>query len=260
MQPIKIDPVALFASVDCTCIRCKKSFTFLRRTASASKFAPTVCGECADAEMLRLRGLAGPTVKDDAATARLERWLAVCPPLYRLAGDPLPPGTPPDAADEMTRPDRLPSALLGDALGWKWGSRGLGLVGTSGLGKTRAMMLLVRRLVMDEGRDVEVVAETELAEAVVALAMADSAALARRLKRLCEVEVLFLDDLGQGRMSDRVEAALWHIAETRTKFFRPTLWTAQSNTENGLHGTTGNRRRADAIERRLTQFSTVCEF
>ena len=240
-----------------TCRYCRREFRFIRPPAGTlgASFTPTVCAACSDSPT-------GPgvTAAEDTATARLERWLAVCPPAYRLSGDPLPPGTPRDALAIMTVPDRLPPDLLAACLGWEYGVRGLGIVGSSGLGKTRAMMLLLRRLIMEDGRDCEYVSETELADSVISLALTDGAALSRRLARLCTVDVLFLDDLGQGRMSDRVEAAMWHIAETRTKHLRPVLFSTQADAGNGLHGATGNRRRADAIERRLIQFSRIAEF
>ena len=73
-------------------------------------------------------------------TDAAQRWEELCPPLYRES----------DTA-------RLPAAALAAVADYRYGALGLGFVGVSGLGKTRAMMLLCHRLIVEEGRHGEYV-------------------------------------------------------------------------------------------------------
>jgi DNA replication protein DnaC len=68
-------------------------------------------------------------------------------------------------------------------------------------------------------------------------------------------EVLLLDDLGKGRMTDRAESELYDLLEYRTSRRLPTIWTSNSDAE-GLHGMF-SQDRATAILRRLKEFSQI---
>src|SRR5258708_34476069 len=96
--------------------------------------------------------LIGPTVcaalSDEAQTKAQQkdrsRWERVCPELYRhsdiarLEGD--------------LRRQGYDERWTHDVLGWQYGSQGLLLTGPSGVGKSRLMWLLLRRLLDDEHR------------------------------------------------------------------------------------------------------------
>ncbi len=73
-----------------------------------------------------------------------ERWLGLCPPIYRETDI---HRLPPEAA-KVTQ--------------WQYGPRGLVVVGPTGVGKTRAMWLLLKRLVY-EGRHVRALNAVEFA-------------------------------------------------------------------------------------------------
>jgi DNA replication protein DnaC len=60
---------------------------------------------------------------------------------------------------------------------------------------------------------------------------ADSRALLRRLKR---AEILIFDDLGKGRLTDTVEAALFDLLETRSANNLVTHWSANPRPEEEL--------------------------
>ena len=200
-----------------------------------------ICGECSDAFTLDLPAIPAlrnvalrnlPSrcttcaMKVEACAAReqttrnreqrrqkrVELWTAICPPCY---------------AD--TDPTRLPEAAHLAVEAWQIGPRGLAFVGSSGRGKTRAMMLLGRRLVLDEARSFAYVPASEFAHKVSRLASERMADLDAYLHRLCALEVLFLDDLGKDRITDRVEAELYHVIEQRTAHHRPILFTANAS-------------------------------
>ena len=48
---------------------------------------------------------------------------------------------------------------------------------------------------------------------------------------LAEVEVLFVDDLGKWKLTDRVESELWHIIEHRSQRLLPILVTMNAGSE-----------------------------
>jgi DNA replication protein DnaC len=56
-------------------------------------------------------------------------------------------------------------------------------------------------------------------------------------------------------MTDREEAELYNLLESRTAWAKPIIWTSNSNARQ-LHGMF-TPDRADAILRRLTEFSTI---
>ncbi len=132
----------------------------------------------------------------------VKRWKTfceVCPPLYR-----------------DTDPGRLPCAAetLAAVLGWEYGYRGLLLHGATGRGKTRAIWLLLRRL-LDEGREIATFDCVSFSHEITCRFSAggNGPAWARKLAR---VSVLFFDDMGKMRLTERGEAELFGLVEVRT--------------------------------------------
>jgi DNA replication protein DnaC len=133
----------------------------------------------------------------------------------------------------------------------------MGMIGTSGKGKTRASVLLLERM-HDEGRTTFFISATDLALNS-ANQFADNPAtkeIAKSILTMCRsAEVLVLDDLGKGRMTDRSESELYDLLEYRTSRKMPTIWTSNSDARGLI--AMFSKDRGDAIIRRLAEFSTI---
>ena len=200
---------------------------------------PRVCAACAPAVEARLDAEVRQAEADQVQAERLARWETICPPLYR-----------------DTDPARLPGRLVAAAAAWSFSSLGLAFVGPSGRGKTRAMMLVGRRMVMDEGRTFAFVAASTFSHEVSRRAGSGTPGdLDNYLHWLCRVHVLFLDDVGKGRLTDRVEAEFYHVIEQRTAHCRPILFTANARAADLQAGMSEDR--GEPIVRRLREFCRV---
>jgi len=126
---------------------------------------------------------------------------------------------------------RLPSVLIQAIGDYRYSDRGLAFIGKSGAGKTRAMMLLMEGLA-GEGKSVAWMTSTDLSYLSADQFSNDPQEkheARERLKRLRTVKVAFIDDLGKGRLTDRVEAELFDIIDTRTREGLPTFWKSNSS-------------------------------
>lgn len=156
---------------------------------------------------------------------RIRKWHELCPVTYRSTR-----WTDPEYAARL-------SPIAHDfAKDW-WasaGGRGLGLWGSTGQGKTRAMFQILRRHHF-AGLSCFAIQSTKLAKAAIdAVAENDVRAKneARWLLRKCrQVYLLFIDDLGKERATPRVAAEIHEIWEYRTSHQLPILWTCERDGE-----------------------------
>jgi len=129
----------------------------------------------------------------------------LCPELYR-----------------DTDPQRLPEAA-GRVLDYAYGPKGLLVHGESGRGKTRAMWLLIRRLHVEDGRSLAFRDALEFTEEAVAAYRLNNAR--SWAERMTAAQVLFLDDLGKGRITQRVGEGLFAVVDRRAQRRKPTFIT-----------------------------------
>lgn len=113
---------------------------------------------------------------------------------------------------------------------WQYQERGLILTGPSGLGKTRAAWLLMRRL-HEEGRNI-LAFDGFGWTANVARAFMDVQNLERWMDGLTYVDMLFLDDVFRGKFTDAQELALWGVIERRTANKMPIIVTLNATGES----------------------------
>ena len=201
------------------------------------------CDECSfKLDQQRIREI------DAQRAARKERhWKRICPPQYR-ATDPQDP--------------RLDPICLATTERWRIDEanpKGIGLVGRTGLGKTRCLYLALHR-VFDEGYSVMAVSHAAHAEAATAAAGGASEAIRQDearslLKRCMAADVLLLDDIGKPRMTPTRVEAMEVLIETRTSKDRPILWSANSGSDWLIEYFGGDSGKA--ITRRLAEFSEI---
>ena len=168
---------------------------------------------------------------------RLEAFVKLCPPAYRA-----------------TEPARLDQDKLAQVLAWQYGPRGLVLFGSTRLGKTRCAWLLLKPLVL-AGRRVVALTAGEFARQCADAYGHSAEAGARFFRRMTACDVLFIDDFGKFKVTERVEAELFDIIEFRTGHGLPILLT--TNGTKATFAQAFSPDRSGPIFGRLREF---CEF
>jgi hypothetical protein len=153
---------------------------------------------------------------------------------------------------------RLPEALVMATEMWSMNPKGIGFIGKSGKGKTRAAVMLLKRM-HHEDHNVFFISATDLALNS-ANQFADNPAtkqIAKAILAQCKsADLLLLDDIGKGRMTDRAESELYDLLEYRTSRRLPTIWTSNSDGKQLREMFSADR--GEAIIRRLaSEFSTI---
>jgi hypothetical protein len=218
------------------CPRCGQEFTQTLFVEVISVWQPPICNSCVEASDAE----AVAEVKAKANAEKQREWEAICPPLYR-------------ATDRQ----RLSPALLAQADGWTPGSKALAFVGAAGTGKTRTMFELLKRLHF-EGRRVFAVSAVRLARASADQFSDEKEARASAkaiLEQATRAEILFIDDLGKQRFTERAELDLFSLLEHRTSHLLATHWTANANSSELEKMLSADR--GEPILRRLSEFSEV---
>lgn len=137
-------------------------------------------------------------------------WNTACPATYKA-----------------TEAAKLPHREQSDRVtGWKYSPSGLLLVGASRCGKTRSAWMLIERLSRD---GVGVMAFDGLSWFIsVAAAFSDLSNTHAFFDSVCSVDVLFLDDIFRGRMTEAQEVGLWGVIERRMAAGKPCIITTNA--------------------------------
>ncbi len=146
--------------------------------------------------------------------------------------------------------ERLPEAAK-SVLSYVYGPKGLLVHGETARGKTRAMWLLLRRLYVEEGRSFAYRDALEFSdEAVAAYRLNQARSWA---ERLTAASVLFLDDLGKGRITQRVGEGLFAVVDRRAQRHKPTFITTNFVGET-FKLRLEDQETAEPLVRRLKEF------
>lgn len=204
-------------SVTLTCVDCQRQFPHEPLLiAGREVFRPNRCPDCLEA---LTDAMADQKARERAglAAARRKEWRQIAlAPVY--------------VDSDITNPG-LDANALQAALAWRYGPRGLGIVGDARRGKTRSLHLALRRA-WDEGRSCMAISDVQLAAA------ADRAAFGSRpeqraardlLDAARTVAVLLFDDLGKARTSPAGAEATYTLLEARTSHRLPILWSSQAS-------------------------------
>lgn len=150
---------------------------------------------------------------------------------------------------------RLPDLSRGTAtqvFEWKESPRGIGLIGESRRGKTFVIHELMRRL-YESRKSVRLESGTGFAYAVGSPEQSER----RRVIDSCiRVDCLLIDDLDKMKLTDRVEADLFHVIEERRRAQRPMFVTL--NAKGATLETMMSENAAKPIINRLRE--DVCRF
>lgn len=219
------------------CETCGIAFEFEPITyGNRTLFTPTKCDPCTE----KAADEYNQKVSIQRENALKTRFQQMVPPIYL------------DTVSE-----RLPKELTRVSEFWDYNPKGVGFVGTSGKGKTRAAVVILQRMFHDKrttfflsATDLTLASANQFADNPPTRAIAQSILTMSR-----SADVMVLDDLGKGRMTDRAESELYDLLEYRTSRKLPIIWTSNSDAR-GLHSMF-SQDRADAIIRRLAEFSEI---
>ena len=159
----------------------------------------------------------------------------------------------------VTVPERLPdreawakaTALPGKAGRWLW------LSGPSGSGKTRTAFDVLRGWSEElQVSGAYITAHELMLRAVEAAYASKEYAFVSEWSR---VPVLFIDDLGNNRLTPSMESALFGVLNNRFAHVRPTVFTTQFLFKD-LRKRFDNEKLAEALERRIAEHADVVFF
>lgn len=203
-----------------------------------------------------------------------DRWARICPPRYaepfdiekavasirnerqefwRKVGKMKnePPRTWKEEDDQRLR------EAIDKVLNYPYSERGLGLVGASGHAKTRLVFSLIHRY-LSENRPCKYINLAVFGRELGARFSQSAKDGNDWINGFCKTPVLFLDDVGKEKMTERVETELYGIIEVRSANLLPIYFTANSGGEKLIEkmvDDTGEvSDRAVPIVRRLREF------
>jgi DNA replication protein DnaC len=193
-----------------------------------------LCDACADARE------AEPQRKN------LSRWERICPQLHQCTDI----GRLEDDLHQQGYDERW----MQEVLDWQYGSRGLVLSGPTGVGKSRVMWLLLRRLFDEERRTGAILNAVTFRSGLQSAAR--DGTTEEFVRRLVRTDVLYWDDLGQMHLTGPSSEMLLHLVEERACAGKPILATTQYSGEE-LDAQFERPQMGQAIRRRLNEFCQV---
>lgn len=224
--------------VNQTCEDCGKEYialTFGGKLWTTGRCIPCSNVYCKNQEDEESRGM---------LAKRKQSFEKICPPKYQ----------------DFKR-DLLPNKFAYDeVLSWDFGKKGLLLQGESEKGKTRCAWRLMYRIFMVDYINFQAITELQFSHEVAKFGKSD--ALTAWIKDLCNVKVLFIDDLGKSVMTDRVVSELFYLLEERMSHNRPIICTMQLGREAFISklSSRAGQDMADAIINRLMSNCDIVRF
>lgn len=177
-------------------------------------------------------------VQTELMASRAETWLRFCPDEFQRY-DP----------EQMPCPERQ----IEQVLAWEYGARGLLLHGVPRTGKTRLLWRLLRMQFM-AGRTI---IAWDAIDFGIRTREAYSEGNERTFyKRLTEAHIVFIDDIGKAKITERGAEALFGMTDKRMKLRKPCLFTTNFTSEK-LMTRIEDQELAAALLERLRE---CCEF
>jgi len=200
-----------------------------------------VCDDCFKRKVAEDDAVIAMHAARTASICKEDGWDAICPDEYK----------------KPVRYELTDEKSFRTVQGWKYGWPGLIINGPSGMGKTRSIWSLLRRLNQEEGRSFKFFDGYDFS-----CASADASRNGKELAWMREMvacDVFIFDDLGKNKVTANVEASLFAIIDKRYSAHKPMIITTQHN-RSTLQGLFLDSMTADAIMRRLLEGSEAIHF
>jgi DNA replication protein DnaC len=161
-----------------------------------------------------------------------------------------------------TDKSRLQAILVAAIDGYDVASRdnstkGLGIIGKSGAGKTRTAVEILHKAHL-AGKTICYLKATKLTQAAQDRFHSDDQIKNQaeaRIRRAYKSQVLFLDDLGKGRLPNSAEELLYDIIDERCERGLPIIWTSNAGSKELKEMFSSDR--GIPILRRLAEFCNI---
>lgn len=199
-------------------------------------FSQRYCIECSEAHQATMQ--AEENAKKNQRLA--ESFNLLVPPLYRESDL-----------------NRIHQTYAKQATDWLYQATGVGLVGRSGYGKTRASYAILKRFHF-QGLKCEAFSACEFGKLSVDQFCDDKQIKAKAQAKITSAyaaKLLLIDDVGKARMTDRSEMEFYALIEHRTNQMLPTIWTANAKSAELL--SMFSHDRGEPIIRRLKESSEI---
>lgn len=206
-----------------------------------TEHAETFYGLCGDCYTLRRKeenkGLDRSGQDKSLMEERMAKWDMLCPELYR-----------------KTDPSFIDGIKFADVTKWKFGQKGLMVVGRSRAGKTTSCWHLLHKLYVLQSHSFVAISEPEFS--IQRDKSSRNGSLDQFLNQCIRADVFFLDDLGHAATNSRYLEELYHIVEKRTSWKRPIIVTTQFTREEleDKGSKAGSAKTALAILNRISCF------
>jgi len=199
-------------------------------------FAQTICHDCIEKRLAENE----KTRYQELLNAKNNEFWAEVPKMYA-----------------ETDKSRLQTVLVAAIDGFACGSRGVGIIGKSGAGKTRTAVAILHKAHM-AGKSICFLKATKLTIVAQARFNDDDQvkhAAEIRIRRAYSSQVLLLDDLGKGRLPNSAEELLYDIVDERSERGLPIIWTSNAGSKELKEMFSSDR--GIPILRRLAEFSDI---
>lgn len=178
---------------------------------------------------------------DCAKGRRTLKFQKICPPLY-----------------QKSDVNKLPELQLKKALEWQFNPRGLILLGDTGKGKSRVAWQLLKRILVSDKPEQPMMwfDSTSFGLEIAKHYRHDDVDV--WLNSAAAVPILFFDDLGKLKLTERAEVELFGLIERRTASELPIIVTTNDTGDTLAARMSDNR--GPAMIRRLREFCDPIQF
>lgn len=223
-------------AIEKKCVMCGRTFPtrqFRLLPGSNTLLSANICNRCGDARDARRETSAELWRRN----VQLKAWETICPTIYR-----------------DTDVTKLPCDYESQqkVLDWTPSNKHMALYGPPRVGKTRMVFMLLKRL--HELMEVYATTATDFGHHIAAKFGDSSREGHEYVTKCAECEILFIDELGKEKMTDRIESEFLWVLDQRCIWKRPMFITTNLMGEHFKQ--IWSRDRSSAILGRFKEFFT----
>lgn len=228
LEDVDVPLIEIGPSREATCNLCGASIVMNQINFKGRSLFPSgiICNACDQAERDRHKEAL---------------WKHICPPLF-LDND----------------PEKIGKPLMHEVYKWLLSDqkKGLGLIGKNRIGKTRAMWF-IRKELFKSGIVSKFYTMAEFAN-IISDRFHEGSNGEWEFERLKRVRVLFLDDIGKERLTERVQVDFLDLVDTRMRNCKPILWSSNKGGDE-MYKSSKDDAEADRMRAILLRLIECCD-